>query len=168
MAGIRRSFPRLLPSPSSTTSLVACSPLSDPRPPSHIPRRRVPASCRLTATGVDALLFLRNQALSPTDPWLGSCMDFSNVSIMGYSVGSNIAFHLGFRSVDLTNRLKRERNPLEARYEEKASKYNVEYIAGGATQNAIRVAQWMFQTPGATSFMGCIGKDKFGEEMKIE
>lgn len=51
-------------------------------------------------------------------------------------------------------------------YDEMASKYNVEYIAGGATQNAIRVAQWMLQTPGATSFMGCIGKDKFGEEMK--
>ena len=26
--------------------------------------------------------------------------------------------------------------------------------------------QWMLQTPGATSYMGCIGKDKFGEEMK--
>ncbi|KAJ4704910.1 Adenosine kinase [Melia azedarach] len=51
-------------------------------------------------------------------------------------------------------------------YKEMASKYNVEYIAGGATQNSIRVAQWMLQIPGATSYMGCIGKDKFGEEMK--
>ncbi|GFZ11390.1 adenosine kinase 1 [Actinidia rufa] len=51
-------------------------------------------------------------------------------------------------------------------YDEMASKYNVEYIAGGATQNSIRVAQWMLQIPGATSYMGCIGKDKFGEEMK--
>ncbi|KAL8145834.1 hypothetical protein AgCh_003837 [Apium graveolens] len=51
-------------------------------------------------------------------------------------------------------------------YDELASKDNVEYIAGGATQNSIRVAQWMLQTPGATSFIGCIGKDKFGEEMK--
>ncbi|KAL8093242.1 adenosine kinase 2-like [Apium graveolens] len=51
-------------------------------------------------------------------------------------------------------------------YDELASKENVEYIAGGATQNSIRVAQWMLQTPGATSFIGCIGKDKFGEEMK--
>ncbi|ERN08405.1 adenosine kinase 2 [Amborella trichopoda] len=51
-------------------------------------------------------------------------------------------------------------------YEEIASKYNVEYIAGGATQNTIRVAQWMLQVPGATSYMGCIGKDRFGEEMK--
>ncbi|RDX91182.1 Adenosine kinase 2, partial [Mucuna pruriens] len=51
-------------------------------------------------------------------------------------------------------------------YEELANKSNVEYIAGGATQNSIRVAQWMLQVPGATSYIGCIGKDKFGEEMK--
>nr|AFK37813.1 unknown [Medicago truncatula] len=50
-------------------------------------------------------------------------------------------------------------------YDEMAAKYNVEYIAGGATQNSIRVAQWMLQVPGATSYIGCIGKDKFGEEM---
>lgn len=61
----------------------------------------------------------------------------------------------------------------------------------GATQNSIRVAQvlvilvffirnilqtrsffwtchfqWMLQIPGATAFIGSIGKDKFGEEMK--
>ncbi|KAF5935639.1 hypothetical protein HYC85_026768 [Camellia sinensis] len=45
-----------------------------------------------------------------------------------------------------------------------ASKYNVEYIAGGATQNSIRVAQ--LQIPGATSYIGCIENEKFGEEMK--
>ncbi|TKY52973.1 Adenosine kinase 2 [Spatholobus suberectus] len=54
----------------------------------------------------------------------------------------------------------------KAMYDELANKYNVEYIAGGATQNSIRVAQWMLQVPGATSYIGCIGKDKFGEEMK--
>ncbi|KAM3340277.1 adenosine kinase 2 [Capsicum galapagoense] len=51
-------------------------------------------------------------------------------------------------------------------YEEMTSKYNVEFIAGGATQNSIKVAQWMLQIPGATSYMGSIGKDRFGEEMK--
>ncbi|XP_076931665.1 adenosine kinase 2-like [Bidens hawaiensis] len=51
-------------------------------------------------------------------------------------------------------------------YDEMSSKYKVEYIAGGATQNSIRVAQWLLQIPGATSFIGCIGKDKYGEEMK--
>merc|ERR1712190_589078 len=43
---------------------------------------------------------------------------------------------------------------------------NVQYIAGGATQNSIRVAQWMLQTPGATAYMGCVGKDKNGKKMK--
>ncbi|KAL0409927.1 UNVERIFIED_CONTAM: Adenosine kinase [Sesamum latifolium] len=51
-------------------------------------------------------------------------------------------------------------------YDEMASKYKVEFIAGGATQNSIRVAQWMLQIPGATGYIGSIGKDKFGEEMK--
>ncbi|KAK9168759.1 hypothetical protein Syun_000899 [Stephania yunnanensis] len=51
-------------------------------------------------------------------------------------------------------------------YEEMVSNYNVEYIAGGATQNSIKVAQWMLQIPGASSYMGSIGKDKFGELMK--
>ncbi|XP_065856426.1 adenosine kinase 2-like isoform X2 [Euphorbia lathyris] len=51
-------------------------------------------------------------------------------------------------------------------YEEMATKYTVEYTAGGATQNSIRVTQWMLQIPGATSYIGCIGKDNFGEEMK--
>ncbi|KAI4365604.1 hypothetical protein MLD38_021572 [Melastoma candidum] len=51
-------------------------------------------------------------------------------------------------------------------YEDLISNYNVEYSAGGATQNSIKVAQWMLQIPGASSYMGCIGKDKFGEELK--
>ncbi|KAL8504483.1 hypothetical protein ACS0TY_015880 [Phlomoides rotata] len=51
-------------------------------------------------------------------------------------------------------------------YDEMSSKFKVEYIAGGATQNSIRIAQWMLQIPGATSYMGSIGKDKYGEEMK--
>lgn len=50
-------------------------------------------------------------------------------------------------------------------YKELAAKSNVEYIAGGATQNSIRVAQWMLQVPGATSYMGCIGEDEFGKKM---
>lgn len=42
---------------------------------------------------------------------------------------------------------------------------SVQYIAGGATQNSIRVAQWMLQTPGATAYMGCIGDDDNGKKM---
>ncbi|KAG7028024.1 Adenosine kinase 2 [Cucurbita argyrosperma subsp. argyrosperma] len=53
-------------------------------------------------------------------------------------------------------------------YEELANKPNVEYIAGGDVWmiESICVIVWMLQHPGATSYIGCIGKDKFGEEMK--
>ncbi|KAI8102689.1 hypothetical protein M9434_005487 [Picochlorum sp. BPE23] len=44
-------------------------------------------------------------------------------------------------------------------YKELEERYKVEYIAGGATQNTIRVAQWMIQAPGATTYMGSVGKD---------
>ncbi|CAE8588144.1 unnamed protein product [Polarella glacialis] len=50
-------------------------------------------------------------------------------------------------------------------YAELAAKPDVKYIAGGATQNSIRVAQWMLQEPNMTAYMGCIGSDKFGEAL---
>jgi adenosine kinase len=43
--------------------------------------------------------------------------------------------------------------------------FEVQYIAGGATQNSIRVAQWLAQAP-TTSYIGCIGKDAYGEQLK--
>lgn len=49
-------------------------------------------------------------------------------------------------------------------YEDMCNKFEVEYTPGGATQNSIRVAQWIIGIPNATSFMGCIGKDdRFGK-----
>ncbi|MQL68950.1 hypothetical protein Taro_001243 [Colocasia esculenta] len=72
---------------------------------------------------------------------------------------------LGRYDIKLNNAILAEDKHLPM-YDELATKYDVEYIAGGATQNSIRVAQWMLQIPGATGYMGCIGKDKFGEEMK--
>lgn len=51
-------------------------------------------------------------------------------------------------------------------YGELKDNYKVEYIAGGATQNSIRVAQWMLQDhPGATSYIGCVGKDAYGKTL---
>lgn len=50
--------------------------------------------------------------------------------------------------------------------QEMAKLPGVEYIPGGATQNSIRIAQWLLQVPGATSYMGCVGKDDFGNKMK--
>merc|ERR1711988_2031884 len=42
---------------------------------------------------------------------------------------------------------------------------SVQFIAGGATQNSIRVAQWMLQAKGGTAYMGCIGDDANGKKM---
>lgn len=51
-------------------------------------------------------------------------------------------------------------------YDELAAAAGVEYIAGGATQNSIRVAQWMLGAEGATAYIGCVGKDAFGAQLK--
>jgi len=53
-------------------------------------------------------------------------------------------------------------------YEELVKNYTVDYTAGGAAQNTIRACQWMLQTPGATTYAGCIGNDEFGKTMKAE
>jgi len=45
----------------------------------------------------------------------------------------------------------------------KTHKGQVEFVAGGSAQNTIRVAQWMLKKPKAIVYMGCIGKDKYGE-----
>ncbi|XP_034753881.1 adenosine kinase-like isoform X1 [Etheostoma cragini] len=52
-------------------------------------------------------------------------------------------------------------------FEELVKKFKVEYHAGGATQNSIKIAQWMIQEPhNVGTFFGCIGKDKFGGILK--
>jgi len=51
-------------------------------------------------------------------------------------------------------------------YQELVESYSPDYIAGGATQNSIRVAQWMIGEAGQTAFMGSIGEDKFGEQLR--
>ena len=51
-------------------------------------------------------------------------------------------------------------------YAELVDKFPVEYIAGGATQNTVRVAQWMSGTPGFAAYIGSIGADAFGAQLK--
>lgn len=51
-------------------------------------------------------------------------------------------------------------------YEEIQKQYTVEYIAGGAAQNSIRVAQWLLGTPRASAYVGCIGNDENGKTLK--
>uniref|UniRef100_A0A3Q2Z4T9 Adenosine kinase n=1 Tax=Hippocampus comes TaxID=109280 RepID=A0A3Q2Z4T9_HIPCM len=55
----------------------------------------------------------------------------------------------------------------KALFDEIVNKFKAEYHAGGATQNSIKIAQWMIQEPhNVGTFFGCIGKDKFGEILK--
>lgn len=52
-------------------------------------------------------------------------------------------------------------------YSELVDHYDVTYIAGGAAQNTMRVAQWMIQNPPrACTYVGSVGKDKFAEELE--
>jgi adenosine kinase len=55
-------------------------------------------------------------------------------------------------------------------YQELIDGYDVQYIAGGATQNSCRVAQWMLSAatgqPGATAFLGCVGNDAYGKQLE--
>ncbi|KAH9258126.1 hypothetical protein BASA81_003689 [Batrachochytrium salamandrivorans] len=53
-------------------------------------------------------------------------------------------------------------------YNELVKDYKVEYVAGGATQNAIRVCQWMLQQPGSTAFIGSAGPKtcEFGRKLR--
>lgn len=50
-------------------------------------------------------------------------------------------------------------------YEELVLMHSIEYNAGGAGQNSMRAAQWLLP-PGSTVFVGCIGKDAFGERLR--
>ena len=43
--------------------------------------------------------------------------------------------------------------------------YKVDYIAGGATQNSIRVAQWILGLKNASAYFGCVGQDKYSETL---
>ncbi|CAI5747026.1 unnamed protein product [Peronospora destructor] len=51
---------------------------------------------------------------------------------------------------------------------EELQKYKSVFVAGGATQNSIRVAQWMLNKHNtkATTFFGSVGKDAHGAKLK--
>mmetsp|Transcript_32900 Transcript_32900/g.81949 ORF Transcript_32900/g.81949 Transcript_32900/m.81949 type:complete len:407 (-) Transcript_32900:305-1525(-) len=51
-------------------------------------------------------------------------------------------------------------------YERLIATHAVEYIAGGSTQNTIRVAQWMASGAASTAFVGCVGRDAWGEQLE--
>ena len=50
--------------------------------------------------------------------------------------------------------------------QELEAKKGVQYVAGGATQNSMRAAQWLLQVPGATSYFGSVGDDDHAEKLR--
>jgi len=53
-------------------------------------------------------------------------------------------------------------------YDDFVKNYKVDYIAGGAAQNSIRVTAWLLGIPQATAYIGCVGKDENGKILKRE
>ncbi|KAL3918262.1 MAG: hypothetical protein SGILL_004318 [Bacillariaceae sp.] len=52
-------------------------------------------------------------------------------------------------------------------FKELIDNYSPKYIAGGATQNTIRVAQWMMpKKPNQTAYMGCAGNDDYAKKLE--
>ena len=54
-------------------------------------------------------------------------------------------------------------------YKELVDNCSPQFIAGGATQNSIRVAQWIMTAngkPGESAFLGCVGVDAFGKQLE--
>jgi len=46
------------------------------------------------------------------------------------------------------------------------SEYKVDYIAGGATQNSIRVAQWILEKKNSCAYFGCVGDDDYSKTLE--
>jgi adenosine kinase len=90
---------------------------------------------------------------------LGMCNPLLDISA---EVGESMLSKYG---VKMNNAILAEAKHLPI-YQELIEKHDVQYIAGGATQNTIRVAQWMLQIPGATTYIGAVGKDKFAEQLR--
>ncbi|THD26247.1 Adenosine kinase A [Fasciola hepatica] len=44
----------------------------------------------------------------------------------------------------------------------------IEYLAGGATLNTIKMIQWILDRPNACTYIGCISEDEYGQILKDE
>jgi sugar/nucleoside kinase (ribokinase family) len=101
--------------------------------------------------------------LPSTPPYAGGLLGLGNPLLdISADVGQDVLDKYG---LTMNNAVLAEEKHMPL-YKELVDSYKVQYIAGGATQNTIRVAQWMTQKAGSTSYIGCVGKDKFGEQLK--
>eukprot|EP01010_Urceolus_cornutus_P005533 NODE_973_length_1197_cov_607.103659_g738_i0.p1 GENE.NODE_973_length_1197_cov_607.103659_g738_i0~~NODE_973_length_1197_cov_607.103659_g738_i0.p1 ORF type:complete len:354 (-),score=77.74 NODE_973_length_1197_cov_607.103659_g738_i0:66-1127(-) len=53
-------------------------------------------------------------------------------------------------------------------YEDLKANFEVSYTAGGAGMNSIRVAQWMIDAEGTSTYFGAVGKDSFADILSTE
>ena len=61
--------------------------------------------------------------------------------------------------LESNNAIVADKEKHAALFDDMVKNHTPAYGAGGATQNAIRVAQWMLQQPKVTTFLGCVGDD---------
>ena len=53
-------------------------------------------------------------------------------------------------------------------FKEMVDNFKPEFVAGGATQNSIRISQWILGKKDATTFFGCVGSDSEGEILRTK
>lgn len=51
-------------------------------------------------------------------------------------------------------------------FDDMMKNYKPIYLAGGATQNSIRIAQWLLKKENATTYFGCVGEDEKAEVLR--
>ncbi|KAI0232296.1 Adenosine kinase 1, partial [Lamellibrachia satsuma] len=79
--------------------------------------------------------------------------------LLDITVSADEAF-LQKYDLESNNAIVADKEKHTALFEDMVTIYKPEYGAGGATQNAIRVAQWLLQQPKVTGFLGCVGNDE--------
>ncbi|KAK1738213.1 adenosine kinase [Skeletonema marinoi] len=107
-----------------------------------------------------------HQLLSTMTKFTGSLVGMGNPLLdISADVGQDI---LDKYDVKLDNAILAEDKHVPI-YKELVDNYSPQYIAGGATQNSIRVAQWIMTAngkPGQTAYFGCVGNDSFGNQLE--
>ncbi|KAA0184884.1 hypothetical protein HAZT_HAZT000360 [Hyalella azteca] len=83
--------------------------------------------------------------------------------LLDISVNTDEAF-LSKYGLEANNAILAEEKHMEM-YAEMAKMSGVEFIAGGATQNSMRVAQWILGKDNMTTFFGCVGKDEYSKTL---
>jgi adenosine kinase len=101
---------------------------------------------------------------SPTES--GSILGMGNPLLdISATVGQDLLDKYGIK-MDSAILAEEKHQPI---FKELIDKYDPKYIAGGATQNTIRCAQWMLtkaNKPKHTAFMGCVGNDEYGKTLE--